>query len=40
MSASGQHQHKSYMASPQLEIKHNQVFIHEPGSQRQLSFFL
>ena len=38
VSASGQH--KSYMASPQLEIKHNQVFIHEPGSQRQLSFFL
>ncbi|MRS89773.1 DUF2264 domain-containing protein [Enterobacteriaceae bacterium RIT714] len=38
VTASGQQ--KKYAAIPQLQIKNNQVVIHEPGSERQLAFFI
>lgn len=38
VTASGEQ--KNYAVTPQLKINNNQVVIHEPGSERQLSFFI
>ncbi|MDA8478459.1 DUF2264 domain-containing protein [Citrobacter sp. Awk 4] len=38
VTASGER--KNYAVAPQLHINRNQVVIHEPGSERQLAFFI
>ncbi|MNL61360.1 hypothetical protein D3C87_1852710 [compost metagenome] len=38
VTASGEQ--KNYAVTPQLHINNNQVVINEPGSERQLSFFI